>query len=179
MSRLLRITFVISALLASSAALAQGYPVGLFPACGQGYLSDAFGLGVEEAITGTVVSPKAPNEQCHELGVEYGKQQLAQSGDADECASDFAEGHEQGLAVSEDSAGSGCYVAGYQAGEAELDNGARWDNGSVSEECQSAYDRGYREGEHLVSRVDTTDQPEEQCYGIGYYDGSMHLLGKR
>ncbi len=140
------------------------------PTCSTGIRSDSYGLGL---YWGTLGNPAARSPEtdslCFDLGRARGKDLRA-----DGCsAGEVHQGWEYGWTVTP-TVGTACFSAGYAAGQAWLNFGARESRiGEAPEACVLLYRKGFLDARSgRVPEVSLSwSYQETHCFLLGHFEG--------
>lgn len=151
------------------------YQPPLYPLCTFSYRFDSFGRGIEAGFFAEDLKPELLDTVCYKLGVERGKKlTVTYELNRAQCEGDFNSGRKEGLKWSSYASGNECYIAGYNAGLAALNVGAREANVElVGLKCVAAYKRGKQDSEKNLAVEASTNSVETNCYMTGYNDGQI------
>ena len=143
--------------------------------CGLSVHRDSYGKGVEAGFRGIQIRPRLVDEQCYLLGLQQGRLVASSQEIKFSCTEDFEQGRAQGLAAEIESGSlSDCQNAGFAAGEAALDVGAReGDTALVGTECVEQYQAGSQDAgsSHYADRP--FDSKLATCYITGFNDATL------
>jgi len=140
--------------------------------CEVSYRHTSYGRGLQGGFTDRDLRPQLVDEGCYQLGVEEGQSLAARSIESPTCEVDFKQNFNRGLRGEVDYVGNECMSAGYLAGEAALEMGAREALVDVvGERCVDEYARGKTDARAFRMGTPRSSQPEMQCYMTGFDDG--------